>query len=152
MEHILWDCPSASDVWSSGPITLQKCSSLGLNFFHIFETLLSRCEKEELELFVATTRRIWLHRNDMVHGGFYTHPTQLLRDVRIALEDFKRINEGKEEVDGLNREKEIDEWKPPPLNMIKINWNGAINTKTGDVGLGVIVRDEKESYIMAYRN
>lgn len=149
IEHILWDCPSASDVWSGGPITLQKCVSLGLNFFQLFETLLARCETEELELFVVTARRIWLRRNDVIHRGFFTHPTQLLCDARIALEDFKRINEGKEDATEQKRENEIDKWKPPPLNMIKINWDGAINTKTGAVGLGVIARDEKGSYIMA---
>jgi hypothetical protein len=76
-EQILWDCPSTSDVWNGDPITLQKCSSLGLTFFHLFATLLSRCETEELELFVVTARRIWLRRNDVVHGGFFTHPSQL---------------------------------------------------------------------------
>jgi ribonuclease HI len=65
------------------------------------------------------------------------------------LEYFKRINERKEDADGLNKEKEIDKWRPPPLNMIKINWDGAFNNQTGVVGLGAIARDEKGRFIMA---
>ena len=32
-EHITWECPSAADVWSYGPVCLQKLATKGMNFF-----------------------------------------------------------------------------------------------------------------------
>lgn len=50
--------------------------------------MLSRCAVKEVELFVVTARRLWLRRNDVAHGGLFTHPTQELNQARHALEGF----------------------------------------------------------------
>jgi hypothetical protein len=34
--HILWNCPSARDVWSECPMNLQKCPSVDADFITIF--------------------------------------------------------------------------------------------------------------------
>ncbi|XP_059437059.1 uncharacterized protein LOC132170184 [Corylus avellana] len=52
-EHILWYCPSASDVWSCGPITVQKSICGNGHFIHLFEDLIDRYEQQELELFAV---------------------------------------------------------------------------------------------------
>jgi hypothetical protein len=73
-EHLLWECPSAFDVWCDDPISLQKSPSIGLNFIQLFEYILIWCATQKVELFVVTAMCIWLRRNDMVHEGFFTHP------------------------------------------------------------------------------
>jgi hypothetical protein len=47
-----------------------------------------RCEKEDVELFAIVARRLWLRRNDFIHGGQFTHPVQMLRDSVKALTEF----------------------------------------------------------------
>jgi hypothetical protein len=48
--HILWHCPSAKDVWCSGPLRFQKRTSVSLNFKCLFEKLIDRFEYEDLAL------------------------------------------------------------------------------------------------------
>jgi hypothetical protein len=46
--HILCQCPSAMDVWSSmGNIKFQKSNFLGPSFMQVVEGLFSKCDQEE---------------------------------------------------------------------------------------------------------
>jgi ribonuclease HI len=85
----------------------------------------------------------------VVHGEFFSHPTQLLRDAQNSLEDFQRIHSGNR--DDLQTSREIVEakWEPPPENMLKMNWDAGINKTGGLVGIGLIVRDFRDSCLAA---
>lgn len=69
VEHILWSCPSAKDVWGSGSISLQKGECIGRNFLQVCEEMMTRCDKTDFELFGVAARNIWLCRNSVVHAG-----------------------------------------------------------------------------------
>jgi hypothetical protein len=56
----------------------------------IFEELRDRCDDEELAITEAVVRNIWFHRNNVVHGGIFKHPTEVFRDAKVSMEDFKR--------------------------------------------------------------
>jgi hypothetical protein len=88
--HVSWGCLAANDVWGGASRKLQKCDCDKRDFAQIFSELVSKCEKEEVELFVVLARRLWLRRNDVVHGGILTHPNQIVRDAEAALEEFRR--------------------------------------------------------------
>jgi ribonuclease HI len=70
-----------------------------------------------------------------------THPSKVLRDAQTALEDFQRANVSA--TTGVLSECQIDEirWSPPPENMLKINFDAALNDRYGTVGLRIIARD-----------
>jgi hypothetical protein len=76
--HVAWACPVASDVWGESRIRLQKSVNGEYNFTQVFMDVISRCENEEVELFAVLARRLWLRRNDYVHGGSLTHPSQVV--------------------------------------------------------------------------
>lgn len=44
VEHILWNCLSAHDVWGIGPIRLQKCGGVSGSFPDLFESMLTQCD------------------------------------------------------------------------------------------------------------
>lgn len=71
---------------------LQKSDCDRSDFAQIFLEVVSKCDKEEVELFAVLARRLWLPRNDLVHGGTLTHPNQVVRDAEAALEEFRRVN------------------------------------------------------------
>jgi hypothetical protein len=77
--HILWDCPSARDVWSGSLKKFQKSSSFGPTFRHVAEEMFQTCDEMEISLFTGTARRIWFRRNKVIHGGCFLHPTVLLQ-------------------------------------------------------------------------
>jgi hypothetical protein len=90
--HIIWECPSANDVWGSSLIKLQKCSKGMNDFSQLFLDIAAWCSKEYLCLFALTARKIWMRRNACVHGGDFLHPNIILKEAEAALEDFWQIN------------------------------------------------------------
>lgn len=67
--HILWDCPSAKDVWGSSGRKLQKSSLGGPTFCHVVKEVFNSCGEDEIKLFVCIARKIWSRRNEVTHGG-----------------------------------------------------------------------------------
>ena len=59
--------------------------------------MVSRCEKDDVELFAIVAHRLWLRQNDITHGGNFTHPIQMLKDSVKALTEFQRVNESAQE-------------------------------------------------------
>ena len=78
--HICWDCLAANDVWEGSKIKMQKCTTGGRSFRQILKEVASRCKKDNVELFAIVACHLWLRRNDFIHGGNFTHPTQVLKD------------------------------------------------------------------------
>jgi hypothetical protein len=73
--HILWQCPSARDVWSMGPIKIQKSFFSSPDFMQIVEGIFGACTEEEMVQFVGLARRIWLRRNEVSTWGCFYTPT-----------------------------------------------------------------------------
>ncbi|XP_059429170.1 uncharacterized protein LOC132162980 [Corylus avellana] len=40
-------------------------------------------------------------------------------------------------------------WQPPPSGMVKLNWDAAVDAKEKIIGLGIVGRDEKGSFLAA---
>lgn len=95
-------------------------------------------------------RRIWMRRNELVHIGKFIHPTQLLREAEAALEDFQRINNNPKQHGSDEGEQEPVRWQPPPRGMIKINWDAALDLTKKKIGLGIVARDDRGSFMAAY--
>jgi hypothetical protein len=69
--HILWDCPSAKDVWGGSLKKFQK-----------------NCMEEEMCLFAGIARRVWFRRNEAVYEDPFLHPNILARQARDAMLSF----------------------------------------------------------------
>jgi hypothetical protein len=141
VEHILWSCASAQDVWGGGKICFQKRVCEESDFIKVVETIMGRCEMEDLELFATTARLIWLRRNTVIHGGIFTHPNQVVRNACRSLEEFRNANEAVTENEEISRPLQCITWQPPSRHLIKVNWDAAVSKEKGCVGVGIIARD-----------
>jgi hypothetical protein len=56
--HILWECPSARDVWSGYGKKLQKSSFGGPTSCHGVKKIFGCYDEEEIHLFVTLARKI----------------------------------------------------------------------------------------------
>jgi hypothetical protein len=90
--HILWSCPSARDVWNGSIIRFHKSSLNGPSFRIVVEEMMRSCEENEFQLFVEIARQVWFRRNEVVHGGPFTHPTALVQQAREVLANFSVAN------------------------------------------------------------
>jgi hypothetical protein len=147
--HVSWGCPAANDVWGGASRKLQKCDCDKKDFAQIFSEIASKCDKDEVELFAVLARRLWLRRNDVVHGGILTHPNQIMRDAEAALEEFRRVNTVDGQVQQETMETHDEGWSPPPETTIKINWDASLDKIRRIVGMGMIARDGRGSVIAA---
>jgi hypothetical protein len=149
VEHIVWLCPSAVDVWSCGSRKIQKSTCSNMSFANLFEELVERFDQQQLEVFAVVARCIWLRRNEIVHGKIFTDPIQLYAKAVMGLEEFHKLNthlEARREVEQL---RPVVSWIPPPRNMVKINFDAALDSKNNWVGLGLLARDEQGHFLVA---
>jgi len=64
----------------------------------------------------------------------------------LAEEDFKTSNSKEEQAQDILSVRGIvnvgqNVWQPPPIGVLKINWDVAVNKKNGCIGIGIIARD-----------
>lgn len=102
--YILWDCPSARDVWGASEKLFQKCSFTGSDFIQVAEGILTRCGREALISFIILARKIWFRRNSVVHGGCFSHPNSLVQEMRKSVDEYKQIRIVEENKQGLSHE------------------------------------------------
>jgi ribonuclease HI len=107
----------------------------------IVENLFEVCSEEETVQFVGLVRRIWLRRNEVLHGGIFTHPRELVLQALRAAEEYKQAHfEG--DVSSVVEQGSVESsWQAPMYGWVKANWDAALDGRTGRMGFGVIVRD-----------
>ncbi|XP_035546735.1 uncharacterized protein LOC118348703 [Juglans regia] len=148
--HALWGCSGAQDVWSQGPIKVQKSSSQSDLFFNIWAELIGKLDSEELNEAAITLRLIWARRNDVLHGKAFKHPREIIAQARTEL---TLHNETMQKMVGDNSENmtRVLEWTKPAAGCLKVNWDVAVQMRMGRIGIGVIIRDHHGLVIGALR-
>jgi hypothetical protein len=59
----------------------------------LMECLFERRDQEELRQFSGMARRIWLRRNDLIHGGGSSHPRVIMQQTTKSMLEFTLANE-----------------------------------------------------------
>jgi hypothetical protein len=145
--HVLWNCPVASNVWGCGSAKFQKRCCGETNFFSIFEDIIKRYDRLDVEVFAVTGRHLCLRRNCVLHGELFVHPNQILREVGEAIEEFQWANMAEMQETMQARHERTVLWQPSPANSLKINWDAVVDHKHGRIGLGCVVQDLGGSFL-----
>jgi hypothetical protein len=141
--HALWTCLAARDVWCVGEKFFQKSSIGGPTFLKLVEELIRICSHAEFAQFVSTAWRIWLRRNEVLHGGAFLHPSQIVKNVSQAGEKFQEVLAGRKPQQNSNEDISLPTWTAPPHDCLKANWDAGFDRKQGKMGLGVVIRDQR---------
>jgi hypothetical protein len=80
VNHILWACPSAQNVWGTSNHKLQKCRRRCSDFMELFEELSVLLNGEDLELFALSQE------------GYGRNVTQLCTDVCSLIQILLQID------------------------------------------------------------
>jgi len=106
-----------------------------------------------MDYFAAIARRIWLRRNELIFLGAIEHPNKTHAVAIAVVDDFKRCLKSDEDANQLDQfDVRVPPcWKTPPEGIIKVNFDAAINKKTGFMGMGVIARDYMGNLLGAKR-
>ena len=110
------------------------------DFRGLAELYVQNTEEGIFEMFAMTARNIWFRRNEWVHDGRFTHPTELVLRTSRQLEDFKEANRRGDE---NSRESPVSSqvWEKPAEGFFKVNSDAAMDKEKGRMGLRVIIRD-----------
>lgn len=147
--HIPWQCPATSYVWSMGPVKFQKCSTTRSSFIKVAEKFFLTCSAMELRLFTGLARRLWLRRNDLIHGGSFVPPEIIFSQATRAMEDFQVAQEGISTIVPSTSLVVLSRWEALSPGWVKLNWDAALNNKEGKHGGGVVIRDWAENVLVA---
>ena len=105
------------------------------------EELLERLNLEEMELFWTQAWLIWNQRNSLLHGGKMKNPTCLNKRAEECMEEFKRAQAQLAVQPRQQPNAEI--WQPPPPEAYKLNYDAALFSNLGRIGVGAVIRNEK---------
>jgi hypothetical protein len=113
----------------------------GLFFFFFWmkmvEYLFDRCTQEELRQFACLARRIWMRRNDYIHGGIFLHPKIIVEQTNSSMQDFSAAQERGEQTTSSQGELPSMCWTALLMGWVNANWDAALVRKLGHMGLSV---------------
>ncbi|KAG2667500.1 hypothetical protein I3760_15G118100 [Carya illinoinensis] len=144
MGHAIWSCEAARDVWAENASPLRKWSCSDESLSEVWERIIQKLPKLEVEMVAVSMRKIWLRRNKLIFEEQFTGPKCLISQ---AIEDMEEYREA-QRVGEVNRQSVIAggrevKWKRPGENIVKINWDVAYDQKSLKMGAGVVIRDEE---------
>jgi hypothetical protein len=87
----------------------------------VVEGLFLKFITKEMALFVSLARRIWLGRNDVLHGGVFAHTIVLIQRAIQAMEDFNEAHCSRLEVVPNSSAQGDFQWLAPSLGCSKAN-------------------------------
>ncbi|KAK9998404.1 hypothetical protein SO802_018007 [Lithocarpus litseifolius] len=99
-------------------------------------------EGKQLELFAFTAWSVWNQRNKVRVRAPATALHHVAKGSKLSLNDYRSKLLGTETQVQNRSQSSRSRWKPPPVNLVKINFDGAVFAKENKSGIGVVVRDE----------
>jgi hypothetical protein len=93
--------------------------------------------------------KIWFPINEVVHEGDFFPPKQLFVDASNSLREFRWVNTTKGNAQSLAQVEDPITWKKPPICMIKVNWDAAIDKTNGRIGIAIIVWEHERAILAA---
>ncbi|XP_042980188.1 uncharacterized protein LOC122310339 [Carya illinoinensis] len=140
--HALWSCKSAQDVWYLGSRQLQKMSSFAESFRELLESMLEKFPSEILCEMAVTAKLLWHQRNNLVFEDSFSSPAILSKKILAELSLIRSEAEQR----AVKQPEQVlspQTWTPPPLGVLKANWDAAVDKINSRMGLGVVIRDSK---------
>lgn len=145
--HVLWECIATKDVWGASKIFFQKSCFSSHDFLQVAEHFFHKCDRETLQMFVITARKIWFRRNTWLHEGKFEHPNMLVQSAQRAVEEIQSLHQSREESPtGI-----MEKWQKPEEGWLKLNCDAACDHQQGYMGMGVILRNHT-GQVMAARS
>ncbi|XP_042958006.1 uncharacterized protein LOC122293492 [Carya illinoinensis] len=92
--HVLWECPAANNLWGNDESCVKKWARSESNFMSLWEKLMDRLHKNQLEEMTVLLRKVWLRRNDWIFEKRMACPKNSFSATKAALHEF-RDSQGK---------------------------------------------------------
>ncbi|XP_042939496.1 uncharacterized protein LOC122274526 [Carya illinoinensis] len=149
VNHVLWSCGAAADVWADSESPVQKWAKTEGNFMETWIRLSEKMGTGELELVATIMRNIGSRRNSFVFEGKFQGPSVLYKQAQDCL---SRMREAKMELgnrrEGGNVQRDMGRWRKPRVGWVKVNWDASLNPELKRMGMRIMVRDENGELLL----
>uniref|UniRef100_A0A7N2MU32 Reverse transcriptase domain-containing protein n=1 Tax=Quercus lobata TaxID=97700 RepID=A0A7N2MU32_QUELO len=137
--HALWTCTKLDVVWNDHAEWDFRNSTGFLDFKQLVSWLIT--EGKNLNLFALTAWSVWNQRN----RARLQEPANDLQQIAVAaksrLDDFYMSIQRRDSQGRRATHTAQSHWRPPPREVVKVNFDGATCSQEKTSGVGVVVRD-----------
>lgn len=141
--HVLWECEKIQTSWGPNFNELQQLP-------HQLATITDLIYRighqgKNVELFTVLAWFIWCRRNKCHFKEPSLTPEKLLEAASNSLSEFQT-----KQADRPTQHKPaIQKWRLPLKDTYKINYDGAVFSESDEVGIGVVVKNERGEVIVS---
>ncbi|KAF5470020.1 hypothetical protein F2P56_010573 [Juglans regia] len=122
------------DVWAEKESLLQKSSSCAIDF----KDLWINVRRKLADLM----KGIWFRRNQFCFENRFTSPRLVVGSALESMKTYKKAQDLKDEQKLLGRARISSHyWRPPATNIVKVNFDAAVDKNYQKIGNGVVMRD-----------
>ncbi|KAF5458729.1 hypothetical protein F2P56_022739 [Juglans regia] len=148
--HVLWTCPTASDVWAESQSGLQKWICEEKDFFYIWDEIQSKLQKKKVEEVAMIFKELWFRRNRMVFDGKFDSPSKVITATISSLRSYQEARVEGNQNNGLNSQRRKDtKSKPLDEGVTKVNFDATIDKTNNRVGMGIEARKYKGELLLS---
>lgn len=138
--HALWSCSKLDVMWSNLELWGFRSAVGFVDFKEVLSWIIM--QDKNLELFAFTAWTIWNNRNKVrMH-----QPAMALHQV-VALSCASLFEfQARQVVSKAHARQDVSNvtwWLPPSLELVKINFNGAVFAKENRSDIGVVIRNDE---------
>ena len=143
--HILWLCSITKQLWQSVPWHRKLIKDTYSDFQEHLLNCVQTLSTTELKLFAMMSWSLWYQRNCVRLNKPVEPVASLLPRTYELLQEYIDVQErpiqNQIQAVGQIQSRTTVSWKPPAMGRVKINYDGAVFNKTGEAGIGVIIRN-----------
>ncbi len=144
VEHALWSCLVANDVWAESKLKVLKWDRCVYSFCELINNAQSRLDPEDMELFCCVTYFIWMQRNRLVHDACSCNPKDVMQRAAKLICDFREASAVSFPSKSAILTPELPKvWSPPDGNVFKVNWEVVVDSSHLHWWVGILIRMQK---------
>ena len=139
--HALWECKGVKNIWKQSQFKSLNKTFLAPTFADVFTQLCSLAVLDDLEMFGTLAWWIWRNRNLHRHGEPFLKPKEVCIAAAEWYIQFVEANLPQPSQPKPVREGFSSVWTPPPICIIRMNFDAAVSKVVGFCGLGIVFRN-----------
>ncbi|XP_058216648.1 uncharacterized protein LOC131327503 [Rhododendron vialii] len=147
LEHLLFQCKLSRAVWLGSPfcpvVSSMWNSFQFIDWWYSFphNSYASDTSVNMGAFFVSICWFIWKARNQVYFDGLGWNGTVILEKASALCSEFKAVMVDDHSLQSPAVSKSVPMWRPPLVDVIKLNVDGAVQRANGSVGVGIVARD-----------
>jgi hypothetical protein len=132
-------------VWQECSRRIQKMAIEITDGWGLVQSWMARLEGDELILVLTVARQIWNRRNTFVFENLFLSPLLVLNEAKSMIVAFESAITPLAVEQSPPGHPQI-RWQMPPLGVLKLNWDTAVNKEMKTMGVGAVIRNEERGF------